>query len=155
MKKSYLALIISGLILIIALIHLLVPWSCSPVWAAVTIGDPAGDAFDGSTCTDFTGMTISETTDRITFQLDFVDLSQGLNGALLLDLDGNRQTHGQTPGYLTEARIEFTVAILGICTAQLFGPGTAYAFLNCWVDQNRFYVQLPKSLLPQGQKIWK
>jgi hypothetical protein len=150
MNKSYLALFITSFILSISLIAHLVSYSLSPAWGAVTIVDPAGDAFDGSTTTDFTGMTISETADLIIFQLDFIELSQGLFGSLLMDLDGNRRTHGQVPGYLTEARIEFTVAILGICTAQFFAPGNASNFLNCWVDRNRFYVQLPKYLLPQG-----
>jgi len=119
----------------------------SSALADVSIADAAGDAAGASPFSDVLAMHIAANDSNLTLELDFVDLHQGALGAILLDLDGNRQTHGNAAGNITEARIEFHIAILGICTAQFYdGAGNAEN-LNCWVLGNSFYTVLPEVLL--------
>ena len=117
---------------------------------AALVTDPAGDAHSGSRFTDFWALKTWETGTDLIFGLGFVDISQGLFGALLLDTDGNRQTHGVSPDHLTEATIEFNVAILGICNAQFFDKYNRGVYLNCKVSGNALYIALPKTLLREG-----
>ena len=100
----------------------------------MSITDPVGDSYDAAPFTDFVLLEAVETVTNITLSWILSDLSRGLNGALLVDTDGNRQSNGPGLSYITEARIEFTVAFLGICSTQFYdsdgnGPG-----LSCWVD---------------------
>ncbi len=116
-------------------------------WAAVSITDPSGDAYGASPFSDFLAMQITESDSKLTFKLDFVDLHQGAMGAILLDLDGNRQTHGNASSNITEARIEFHISIIGICTAIYYDHEENSEYLNCWVSGNSFYTDLSSSLL--------
>ena len=111
--------------------------------AAVSITDPVGDSYDAAPFTDIVLLEAVQTITNITFKLDFVDLSRGLNGALLVDTDGTRQSDGSELSYITEARIEFTVVFLGICSALFYdSDGNGYG-LSCWVSGNSFFVEVP------------
>ncbi len=113
---------------------------------AAKMSDPAGDSFGGSPFNDFIEMEFTETESNYLFRIRFSNLSQGTNGCLLLDADGNRNTQGSPYGTITEYSIEFTIAILGICNAQLF-KGVDATYLNCWVSGNDFNIVIPKSTL--------
>ena len=119
----------------------------SPALADVSITDASGDAYGASSFSDFLALHIIENDSNLTFKLDFVSLYQGAKGAILLDLDGNRQTHGNASNNITEATIEFDVAILGICTALYFDHEDNSANLNCWVSGNSLFIESPLALI--------
>ena len=116
--------------------------------AAVSVTDPVGDSYDAAPFTDIVLLEAVQNITNITFKLDFVDLSRGLNGTFLIDTDGNRQSHGSELSYITEARIEFTVVFLGICWAQFYDSDGNDHDLSCWVAGNSFFVDVPLVLLP-------
>ena len=118
--------------------------------ASFVIQDPPGDAQGSSSFTDILSLNVSEENATITFALAIQDSSQGFTGAILLDLDGNRQTHGGTLDAITEAIIEFNAAILGIATAQFFDKFGTATDLECELGNNDFIIELPRSLIPDA-----
>lgn len=110
-----------------------------------SISDTVGDADGGFSFSDITALQVDETDTTLTFQLNFADLSQGAYVDILLDLDGNRQTHNI--GTVTEAIISVQSAILGITEAFYVAPELSEN-LDSWSYENSLFVELPKSLLP-------
>ena len=110
-----------------------------------SISDTVGDAEGAFPFSDITALQVDETATTLTFQLNFADLSQGAYVDILLDLDGNRQTHNI--GTVTEAIISVQSAILGITEAFYVGPELSENLVS-WIEGNSLFVELPKSLLP-------
>lgn len=110
-----------------------------------SIADSVGDAEGGFPFSDITALQVDETAKTLTLQLDFADLSQGVYVDILLDLDGNRQTHNI--GTVTEAIISVQSAILGITEALYVAPELSENLVS-WIEGNSLFVELPKSLLP-------
>jgi hypothetical protein len=119
-----------------------------PSWAAgASITDPAGDAVEGGTVTDFLALAVTESGATLTFRLDFAEIGLA-QGTVLLDTDGNRRTHGPA-GCLTEAQIVFMTFGLGGAMAS-FEASSVSSTLNCWIAGTSLYIEMPISLLPGG-----
>jgi hypothetical protein len=121
-----------------------------PALAAVTLTDASSDSIGQSEFTDMLSLDVREEGAELIFRIGFTDLSFGVNGAILLDTDGDATTGGCSAGAVTEASIQFSVARFGIWTATFYSCEGSPQDLSAQLSGNQFIVHLPISLLPNG-----
>ncbi|WP_419662710.1 uncharacterized protein Dvar_31810 [Desulfosarcina variabilis str. Montpellier] len=144
-KNVALSIVTGGLVLLISLV-----FGPASTLAAISLTDAWGDSLGQSEFTDILYLDVREESTDLVFRIDFADISFGVNGAILLDTDGDLTTGGGSSGEVTEASIQFTVARFGIWTAAFYPSEGSPQDIGGEIIGNQFVVYLPISLLPNG-----